>query len=457
MSAKPTPRTPNTPDFPRPDADTPDTVAKAWSPRFHIVVGFVALAILIGGFGTWSVATTITGAIIAPGAIEAERARQVVQHADGGVVQSIHVREGDLVETGERLVQLDPEALQSELTIVQNQLFELIARRGRLEAERDGRHRIVFDDLIVEAAQSAQEAQDLLNGQTRLFEQRRENLSAEVEQLHRRLDQITNQNTGITAQQTAITRQLDLIEQELANKTSLLERGLAQSSVVLALEREKASLLGRQGELSAAFAQNEGKTTEIEIEILKLSQKRREEAITTLRDLGYRELELAEHRRALLSRLGRLEIRAPFSGAIHAMQVFAEREVIQAAQPILYIVPQDQRLVIAARVEPTNVDQIHPGQEVALRFSALDSRTTPELTGRVLAISPDALTDETTGHSYYRARIALLDGEVNKLPENTILIPGMPVEAYLRTADRAPLAYLVKPMTDYFNKAFRED
>ncbi|HBZ44982.1 MAG TPA: HlyD family type I secretion periplasmic adaptor subunit [Maritimibacter sp.] len=439
-----------------PTSDDAAVVSQAWSARFHVVVGLMGIALLVGGFGTWSVTTNIAGAIIAPGAIEVEQNRQVVQHPDGGVIQSIEVQDGDRVEAGDVLIRLDPEDLQSELTIVQNQLFELIARRGRLEAERDGTDGITYAPLLVEAAAEMNEAQNLIDGQERLFVQRRENLASEIEQMRKRLSQIGNQNDGIRAQQTALSRQLELIEEELANKKSLQEKGLAQSSVVLALERDKASLLGSEGELAATIAQNEGKITEIEIEILKLSTQRREDAIQTLRDLGYQELELAERRRALISRLGRLDIRAPLPGVIHEMQVYAEREVIQPAQPLLYIVPQNQRLLIAAQIQPIHVDEVHPGQEVTLRIAAFDSRNTPELTGRVQVISPDSITDEKTGVSYYRVRIELLEGEVEKLPEGTVLIPGMPVEAYLRTADRSPLAYLVQPFSNYFKKAFRE-
>lgn len=442
----------------RPAPPPPETeaVLRTWSARGYLIAGFAALALLVGGFGTWSVLTDIAGAIIAPGAVESEQNRQVVQHPDGGVIEKILVREGDLVSAGQVLIRLDPEQLRSELTIVQNQLFELIARRGRLEAERDGRDAIAFDPQLGAEARTDPGALGFMEGQQRLFEQRLTNLAAETEQLRKRLGQIASQNAGIAAQQAALATQLDLIGQELANKRSLLERGLAQSSVVLDLERSRAALEGEQGELAALTAQNEGKMTEIEIEILKLGQVRREQAIETLRDLGYQELELAERRRALIARLGRLEIRAPLAGAIHAMQVFAEREVIRSAQPLLYIVPQDQPLVIGARVDPIHVDEIHVGQAVTLHLAALDRRTTPELTGRVVTVSADALTDEQTGRSYYRARIVLEEGEIAKLPEGAALVPGMPVEAYLRTAERSPLAYLVKPLADYFNKAFRE-
>ena len=138
------------------------------------------------------------------------------------------------------------------------------------------------------------------------------------------------------------------------------------------------------------------------------------------------------------------------------MQFFAPRSVIRPADPVLYLVPQDRPLVIAAKVQTINIDQIFVGQEVILRFPAFDSRTTPELLGRVVKVSADAFTDERTGISYYRSEIVLLEGETEKLPQGATLIPGMPVQAFIRTNDRTPLAYLIKPFTDYFAKAFRE-
>jgi HlyD family secretion protein len=187
-----------------------------------------------------------------------------------------------------------------------------------------------------------------------------------------------------------------------------------------------------------------------------LGSTQREEAITRLRDLRYRELELAEERRSLKERLNRLEIKAPVSGIVYGLQVHTPRSVIRPADPVLYLVPQDRPLVIAVRVEPIHIDEIHPGQLVSLRFSALDQRQTPELFGTITQISADAFDDQNSGLTFYRAEIEVNEGELTKLPEGTVLIPGMPVEAYMRTRDRTPLGYLVKPMADYFNKAFRE-
>ena len=172
--------------------------------------------------------------------------------------------------------------------------------------------------------------------------------------------------------------------------------------------------------------------------------------------MQFRELELAEQRRALLGRLNRLDIRAPVSGIIYSKQVFTPRSVIRAADPVMYLIPQDRPLVVAAQVEPIHVDQVFVSQEVVVRFSAFDSRTTPELFGTVVQVSADAFTDERSQRTYYRAEIRLSEDEIAKLPEGLVMIPGMPVEAFIRTEDRTPLAYLVKPLSDYFAKAFRE-
>ncbi|MEM1375167.1 MAG: HlyD family type I secretion periplasmic adaptor subunit [Pseudomonadota bacterium] len=427
-----------------------------WSVRRPMIIGILALLILVGGFGTWAARANISGAIIASGRIEVDRNRQVVQHPDGGVVVEINVDEGMSVAAGDVLIRLDDTLLQSDLAITEGQLWEATARRARLEAERDGLSAVSYPQLLLDNATRASVA-DVMAGQTRLFEARRETIARNVEQLERRRAQITDQIAGIDAQLAAQGRQLDLIAEELDAQQSLLDRGLAQVGRVLALQREEASLSGSVGELTAARAQAEGRITEIELEIIKLGTDRREEAITLLRDIQFRELELAEQRRSILERLNRLEITAPVSGIVYDLAVFAERSVVRPAEPVLFVVPQDRPLVIAAQVNPINIDQVFVGQAVTLRFSALDQRTTPELEGEVVQLSADAFEDEATRLSFYRAEIILSEGQIARLPEGSTLIPGMPVESFIRTEDRTPIAYLVKPLTDYFSRAFRED
>lgn len=429
---------------------------QTWSARRPIIIGVMGLLLLVGGFGSWSVMSSIAGAVVATGRIEVDQNRQVVQHLDGGIVSEILVEEGDMVAVGALLLRLDDNRLRSRLVITEGQLFELTSRRGRLEAERDSVDDIEFDAEIIELAITRPEVEEFMAGQLRLFHARQDSLAQEIEQLEKRRGQIRDQIIGVKAQQDSTKLQLELIGQELKNQQTLLDRGLAQAGTVLNLRRISADLQGSLGELIASEAQAEGRITETEIEILKLGTRQREEAITRLRDLRYQELELAETRRALMEQLERLDIRAPVSGIVYGLQVHTPRSVIRPAEPVLYLVPQDRPLVVAAQVNPINIDEIYVGQAVTLRFSSLDQRQTPELFGTVTLISADAFEDERSRQSYYRAEIELNEGEIAKLPEGIVLIPGMPVESYIRTSDHSPMSYLIKPLADYFNKAFRE-
>ncbi|WP_223421030.1 HlyD family type I secretion periplasmic adaptor subunit [Tateyamaria pelophila] len=429
---------------------------KKWSARNAVLFGFFGLLGLLGGFVVWATQTQIAGAIVASGRIEVEQNRQIVQHPTGGVVAAIEVEEGDTVEAGELLVLLDANQMKSTLAIIEAQLFELMARRGRLSAERDESDEITYDPQLLAFMEERPEVRELVNGQTNIFRARLETVARQTEQLGKRADQTRNQIVGIEAQERSLGRQLKLIEEELSAQQSLFDRGLSPAARVLALQRESASLDGRLGELAASKAQAEQRITEVELEVLRLSTQRREDAITDLRDIRSRETELTEQRLALISEIDQMEIRSPVSGIVYGMRVQTIRSVIRNAEPILYVIPQDRPLIIAAQVSPIHIDEIVVGQAVNLRFSALDQRTTPELVGEVVLVSADAFEDETLGTSYYRAEIVLNPGELEKLAEGQILIPGMPVEAYIRTTDRSPLAYLIKPMADYFNRAFRE-
>lgn len=423
--------------------------------RPYILSGFATLALLLGGFGLWSVSSQISGAVVATGQIEVDQSRQIVQHPDGGVVETVAVREGQAVAAGELLLRLDGSAMQSELDIVETQLFEAMSRRARLEAERDDAPAILTPPELADAAARDPDIAELLDGQSRLFEARRDTLLKQIEQLGKRAEQAKAQTDGIEAQRVAGERQLDLIRSELDDTRSLMDKGLAQMSRVTALEREEAGLMGQLGELAALRARTEGQITEIELESLRLAAARREEANEQLRDVTSAELELRERYRALAERIARLEIRAPVSGLVLGLRVTTPRAVIRPADPVLYLVPQDRPLVISVRVSPYNVDEVHLDQDVRLVLPGVQGRLMPEITGRVSVVSADAFTDDTTGQSFYRAEILLDPSEMAKL-EGQPLLPGMPVEAFIQTGDRTPLAYLLQPLTDYFRRAFRE-
>lgn len=427
----------------------------AWSVRRPMILGLCTILVLGGGFGTWAALSQIAGAVVAAGWIEVDQNRQVIQHPEGGTVQELLIAEGESVAAGQVLLRIDGSDAASNLAVVTAQLNETRARRARLEAERDTQDMIRFPDDLLEQAWEDHELADIIVGQENLFFARRETFERELDQLMRRAEQIESQINGLEAQQVAVTQQQQLVAEDLTTQQNLLERGLAQSARVLTLRREEANLLGTSGELEASIAGARGRITEIELAALQRRNERRETAIAELREIRVQEEELTEHARSLARAVDRSDLRAPVSGIIYDLAIFGAGSVIRAAEPILYIVPQDRPLVISARIEAIHVDQVAPTQAVTLRFPSFDARMTPELEGYVTRVSADTFIDEATGTAFYEVEIMLADGEIRQLGDVTLL-PGMPVEAFIRTQDRTPLAYLVQPLSDYFSRAFRE-
>jgi len=428
---------------------------RKWKATGPLLVGAISLVVLVGVLGYWSVNARIAGAVIASGMIQVESNRQVLQHPQGGVVGELLVKDGDIVSSGDVLLRFDDKLLRSELAIIEGQLFELLARKARLQAERDGLDALPAPDALLAEAMADPDVQALIDGQQRLFGARADTLRQSAEQISEQIAQAENQIDGAGAQLAALETQRDLIETELADTKSLFDKGLAPASRVSALQREQARLLGEIGSLTANVAQLRGQIAALNIERIALTTRLREEAITTLRDQQFQEVELVQRRLSTLETLSRTELRAPVSGVVYDSRVFALQAVISPAEPIMYIIPQDQPMIVSARIDPIHVDQVHVGQEASLRFAAFDQRMTPEVLGRVTKLSADVFTDQVTGLSYYQVELIPLPDEMQKLGGQTLL-PGMPVEAFIKTAERSPLNYLAKPLTDYFTRAFRE-
>lgn len=427
-----------------------------YSSRGPVLLGLFSLLLLVGGFGAWGAFANLSSAVVASGKLEVETKQQVVEHIDGGVVGQILVRDGDKVEAGQLLLRFDDTLMRNEQKSLRAQYWELVARAARLKAEQQEREAIVFPAELIEQGEGDGEITDIIEGQLGLFEARRRSFSDQVDQLHERQRQIAQQVGGAEAQVEASRRQLALIEQELVGQQKLYDQGLAQLNRLLALQREEASLQGEVGRLTASIAEARGRTAEIEIQILNLSSARQEESITQLRDIQYQQNQVREQLASVEERLTRLDVRAPIGGVVTGSTVFAVRSVVSPGEPILYIVPQDVELVVEAQVETIFIDQVWAGQPATLRFSAFSSRTTPELEGHVVKVSPDAFQDERTGRTYYTATLKPDEGEIDKL-EGLTLVPGMPVEGYIKAGDRTPLSYLVKPFADYFNRAMIEE
>ena len=489
--------------------------AFVFSSKRPLLLGFLTLAILGGGAFGWGAFASLVGAVIASGQVEVESRDQVVEHLDGGTVGSILVKDGDRVNAGQVLVRLRGEKLQSEAALLEAELAELVARRNRLEAEFEDADAIVWNRALAERAQRDPAVAAVLGGQRRLFQARRDSRAGQVAQLRERIGQMRKQIAGLVAQGDAVRRQSGFTARELAAQRSLFEEGLGELHALLVLEREAAALDGQAGDIAARIAGARGRIAEIELQILQIAAQRIEDAEGQAREVQAKENQAAERLSEVRRRLGSMDVTAPVAGEVVGMRVSTVGEVVRPGEPILQIVPAGAALVVRARLEPIHVDQVHPGQDAVLRFSAFPARTTPEFTGRVIRVSADAQFDERTGLSWYEVElsmgsaveadpetgIAAWPGRAARtaagwlpvarewLRENTpgriqhwldgrkaaaagtdedtgaasahahdlALAPGMPVEVHLRTGERSPLSYLAKPLTDFFARSLREE
>lgn len=438
-----------------PAAVLPLSAAPRWPAGVPLGLGLVATVLLVGGFGLWSVTARLAGAVVAPGQVEVLSNRQVIEHPDGGVVGEILVKDGDRVAAGQVLLRLDGSRTRSELAIVTGQLKDLAARRARLEAERDGLQSVTFSPQVQAwAGDDSAFAAEVASERT-LFRARLQALQQQTDLLSEQNKQIANRIQGTQAQLDAVNEQVTLVSAALADQKTLLAQGLAQASRVLDLERELANQQGQAGQLSAQIAELKGEATSNEISVLQLTTKRREEAVTQLRDIEAKQVQLAEQQLALTDTLSRLDIRAPVGGIVYGSKVFALHSVVRPADPLMYIIPQDQPLVVAARVAATHVDDIHPDQPVSLSFPAFDQHVTLPVTGHIQQISADVMTDEATHQSYYAVTVVPDPDALAALGPDRKLVPGMPVEAFIQTGTRSALNYLMHPLTVYFGRAFR--
>ena len=470
-----------------------------FSSRRSLLLGFLTLSVLGAGLFGWGAFASISGAVIASGQVEVGTGDQVVEHIDGGTVGEILVRDGARVAAGDVLIRLKDAALRTEETILRGEGVKLAAWRNRLEAEFGGASAIAWDDDLAELAHSDASAQEVLDGQQRLFEARHSSWAGQVAQLRERIGQTRRQIAGLEAQADAAARQRGFISRELDAQRSLFEKGLTELSRLLRLEREAARLDGQAGDIVARIAGARSRIAEIEIAILQLGAQRVEQAEGEAREAQARENAVRERLAAVRRRLESMEVRAPVAGEVHGMRVFALGEVVRPGEPILNIVPAGAEMKVMAQLEPIHVDQVHPGQEAVLRFSAFPARTTPEYAGRVARVSADARHDERTGLDWYEVELEMgaaiepegqtgigawpgrtartaagwlrwnaPDPVADRLAErpaapapvrarDLALTPGMPVEVHLRTGERSPLSYLAKPLTDYFSRSLREE
>ena len=422
--------------------------------RAHLVAIGAAAVLLVGGVGVIGATTELAGAVIAAGALVVESNVKKVQHPTGGIVGDLLVHDGSQVQAGELLVRLDETTAQANLAMVDKSLAELFARRARLEAERDGADTVEFPEELLQAARQAEIAR-VVAGERKLFQLRREAQEGQKAQLRERIVQLREEVQGYTDQAGAKAKEIEFIQKELEGVRDLWQKNLVPITRVTALERDGARLEGERGQLIATVAQGKGKISETELQIIQLDQNLRSDVAKELADIRAKVAELVERKVTAMDQLQRIEIRAPQAGVVQQLAVHAKGAVLAAGEQIMLIVPEADALVVEVRADPQKIDQIKLGQAAALRFPSFSQRTTPELNGRVSRVAADVMQDQRTGLPYFLVRISMSADEITRL-SGLKLVPGMPVEAFIRIDERTMLSYLFKPLTDQARRAFRE-
>jgi HlyD family secretion protein len=419
----------------------------------HLLVGVAAVAVVGGIVFGWATLTEISGAVIAPGKLVVDSNVKKVQHPTGGVVGDLRVKDGDHVRKGDIVARLDETQARTNLAIVTKALDELAARQARDEAERDGADKVTFPAELMSRRNDPEVAQ-VVSSEQRLFEIRRAARAGQKAQLVEQVDQLRQQIQGNVEQEAAKAKEIDWIQQELAGVRGLWKQNLVPFSRVTTLERDGARLEGERGALIASIAQARGRIAETQLKILQIDEDLRTEVGKDLAEIRGKKSELGEKRVAAEDLLKRIDLIAPQDGKIFQRSVHTVGGVIQAGEVVMLVVPDSDALIIEAKVQPSDVDQIHLGQSAVVRFSAFNRRTTPELNGEVIEIGADVTQDDKRNESYYSVRIRIPDSELSRM-EGLLPVAGMPVEAFIETSPRTVMSYLVRPMREQVDRTFR--
>ena len=425
------------------------------SMRNYQLIGFIGLIIVAGSIGAWSVLSSIQGAIIASGLTKVEGYSKKVQHGEGGIVTKINVKDGDRVEAGDLLIALDETEIKAQADILDALIAENLSKSARLKALRDNIEWIEFPSEVINQISNSKIA-EIITGQENLFKALRAARAGRSSQLEERIIQLNKEITGLEAQLTAKNEQLQLISTELETIEELHKKKLVSVTRLLSLKRERSSLSGQLGELDANIAKTHGRIGEIKLQIIQMDNEDRSKDLNELRDVESRLAELNERRVATRAKLKRTTIRAPQSGFIHQLAVHTINGVISAGEVVMLIVPELDTLIIEARIDPRDIDNVKVGQSARLRFTTFAQRSTPEIAGIVSYVSADITQIDNTTPPFFTAKIEIEEQELEKLGDNK-LIPGLPAEVFIQTPAYAPMDYLLKPLKDQIEHAFREN
>lgn len=427
--------------------------------RTHVptVLGISAIVSFLLGFGYWANSAPIAGAVITSGAFVTTGQNKIIQHLEGGVIRDILVHEGDIVEAGQSLIQLDETAPKAELDRLVLRYLRAEAMEARLVAEIRDEPKVSFpSDLL--AKNNDADIKSIVGAQLLTFEAWRKNLEADIAALQDSISAIKERISAAETQKRAVQRQIQLIGEELTGKSALVPEGLVRKPEILALQRAQAGLNGEIGKLEGEIGEAKEQIAKTQQQIVSMRTAAIKDAVEQLHQTRAEMADFRERIRSQQGVLDRVNITAPVRGIVVKLRYHTTGGVIEPGKNIMEILPLRDSLIIEVRVRPQDIDHVKIGQDASIRLTALNRRTTPTLAGKVAYVSADALPDDlqtVQGREVYVVRIQL-DQEQPPPMQNFKPKPGMPAEVYIKTAERTFFEYLMQPIRDSMARAFRE-
>ncbi|TCZ57953.1 HlyD family type I secretion periplasmic adaptor subunit [Roseicella aquatilis] len=421
--------------------------------RLPMIVGVITFLLFVVGFGGWALFAPLAEASVAPGVIKVEGTRRTIQHLEGGIVREILFRDGAKVKAGDVIIRLDPVQSDSVLETQRASRWALLAQDARLAAEIERAKAISFPKDLLESTDPR--AIEAVKGQQLLFEAREASLTGQVQSLQARIDQQNAVIASARGQLSAARQQLAFARQEETMRRDLVRQGLGRLPELLALQRASASLEGTIDDLNGQVERANATILETRKQIQSTIDQRASEAGNDRREVRAKLAEAEEKLRAATDVSTRREIVAPENGTLVNQKVFTVGAVVRPGDPIFDLIPQNDRMVAEVNVQPYDIDVVYPGLKAEIRLPAFKQRLVPYLHGHVTWVAADVTTNEQTRQQYYKAYVLIDPDQLSHLP-NVFLVPGMPVEAHIKTGERTFFRYVTQPLRDSWTRAFRE-